>query len=567
MFGLKLTRKDNYSPKSPVSVSDISTPSARFSDDSKSSKNSSPRKHKDHHGSKITTPTNGNKNSNHGVKDLSSPEKVIKALHSHTSTSSKGLSYSKGDFFYVISETERSYKATNPITGLIGKVSKKDFEVFNRTRPLSPSITNTSLKSSVSDSDSYDDDSLKFGSLSGIVLYDFKPERPDELEANAGDKITIYAHHNDEWFIASHTDSSGKPYLIPIDFVSIIDPITGYASSSTIKNDIESVNLPTVEVWKKGVLQVQSRSTSMISEDEHSVMSSDYDGMYSTGVESVSYEGDYYWFQVRCELYSGKVRTLKRTYDDCYKFYRRLTDLFPSEAGAIIDSNGKRSKRILPILPRRVNDLNEAMAFQIKDQLNEFMNELVNLPDRITTSSVVTSFFKIKNNGFDEEKVLRKIDKPSKSRRSIASNRESKDYLKFQNSARTVSNFLSKHKRQISDAMKIEDTENILTGEDLRLFERLSTVSISTSGSDAHRNPANEGKQRIKIYYNDDIFALRLSPDTKLSDLTEEIKRRIEKGPFILKVKSQDSDGEKIDTDQKVKKAIENKARIVVRGI
>lgn len=90
------------------------------------------------------------------------PQKVIKALASHRSTNPQQLSYSKGDFWYVIGERDEWYEAlsksscpygpTNPdpITSSRGLVPKKDFEEFAKggrqhqvgqpTSPTTPSI-------------------------------------------------------------------------------------------------------------------------------------------------------------------------------------------------------------------------------------------------------------------------------------------------------------------------------------------------------------------------------------------------------------------------------------------
>ena len=45
----------------------------------------------------------------------------------------------------------------------------------------------------------------------GIVQYDFNAERPDELEAKAGEAIIVIAQSNPEWFVAKPIGRLGAP--------------------------------------------------------------------------------------------------------------------------------------------------------------------------------------------------------------------------------------------------------------------------------------------------------------------------------------------------------------------
>jgi bud emergence protein 1 len=60
-----------------------------------------------------------------------------------------------------------------------------------------------------------------------VVLHDFVAERPDELDAKAGDSISVVAQSNREWFVAKSIGRLGKPGLIPVSFVEVRDPATG----------------------------------------------------------------------------------------------------------------------------------------------------------------------------------------------------------------------------------------------------------------------------------------------------------------------------------------------------
>jgi bud emergence protein 1 len=84
----------------------------------------------------------------------------------------------------------------------------------------------------------------------GIVIYDFKAERPDELEAKEGEAIIVIAQSNPEWFVAKPITRLGGPGLIPVSFIEIRDMTTGKAVPDTLAAVI-AAGVPKVEEWKK----------------------------------------------------------------------------------------------------------------------------------------------------------------------------------------------------------------------------------------------------------------------------------------------------------------------------
>lgn len=84
------------------------------------------------------------------------------------------------------------------------------------------------------------------------MQYDFHAERPDELEAKAGEPIVVIAQSNHEWFVAKPIGRLGGPGLIPVTFVEIRDPLTGRAL-----NQFPST-IPQVEEWKKATAEYKA---------------------------------------------------------------------------------------------------------------------------------------------------------------------------------------------------------------------------------------------------------------------------------------------------------------------
>jgi bud emergence protein 1 len=84
----------------------------------------------------------------------------------------------------------------------------------------------------------------------GIVIYDFKAERPDELEAKEGEAIIVIAQSNPEWFVAKPITRLGGPGLIPVSFIEIRDMTTGQAVTDP-QDAVRRAGVPKVEEWKK----------------------------------------------------------------------------------------------------------------------------------------------------------------------------------------------------------------------------------------------------------------------------------------------------------------------------
>ncbi|KAK4686861.1 bud emergence protein 1, partial [Tremellales sp. Uapishka_1] len=349
------------------------------------------------------------------------PQKVIKALSSSQSSNPQQLSYTKGDFWYVTGEREGWYEALNPLTGSRGLVPKDQFEEFvkggrqtsssgSRQSVSSAERSNTPPQRSQSNTSVPMTNQIsppipintnpaprKAQPLYAIVQYDFHAERPDELDARAGEPIVVIAQSNHEWFVAKPIGRLGGPGLIPVAFVEIRDPATG----KPLENF--PANIPQVDEWKKATADYKAAAIPLGRFDmspDQAVMNSPYapqqpnssnpsiprstsgssiqgppsqstpqslptsrstsqqtpqtpaavyrpeqDAMLppgdftSLGVPSFHKESDNYWFRLHATYIPQDMNSpaftlsLYRTYEDFYDFQISLLDAFPYEAG------------------------------------------------------------------------------------------------------------------------------------------------------------------------------------------------------------------------------------------
>ena len=199
---------------------------------------------------------------------------MIKALYDYTAQDAQELSFSKGDFFHVISREDDPnwYEACNPlIPSARGLVPVSYFEIIGKTERQSAGsatsgASNTLPDSGYSTAASHGRTSSgmtaktpvqarmsgmsKGAMVYGIVQYDFSAERPDELEAKAGEAIIVIAQSNPEWFVAKPIGRLGGPGLIPVSFIEIRDMTTGQAVQDPQKA-VQQAGVPKVEEWKK----------------------------------------------------------------------------------------------------------------------------------------------------------------------------------------------------------------------------------------------------------------------------------------------------------------------------
>lgn len=96
----------------------------------------------------------------------------------------------------------------------------------------------------------------------GVVMYDFNAERPDELDAAAGEAIIVIAQSNPEWFVAKPIGRLGGPGLIPVAFIEIRDMTTQQPVPDP-QAAVQRAGVPKVEEWKKMAAEYKNSSITL----------------------------------------------------------------------------------------------------------------------------------------------------------------------------------------------------------------------------------------------------------------------------------------------------------------
>lgn len=211
---------------------------------------------------------------------------VIRALYDYEAATPQELSFQKGDFFHVIGRENDTdwYEACNPaLPDARGLVPVAFFQALGKTERDSGQSDKSSPQAvRMPDHDSGYSDSSASGTLVGtdtarssktmakgtgamvygIVMYDFAAERPDELDAKAGEAIIVIAQSNPEWFVAKPIGRLGGPGLIPVSFIEIRDMSTGQAVPDA-QDAVQRAGVPKVEEWKKMAADYKNSSITL----------------------------------------------------------------------------------------------------------------------------------------------------------------------------------------------------------------------------------------------------------------------------------------------------------------
>ncbi|KAH9175164.1 hypothetical protein EDB89DRAFT_394493 [Lactarius sanguifluus] len=360
---------------------------------------------------------------------IAPPQQVIRATSGYRSPAPQQLSFQQGDFFYVIREVSEGgswYEAHNPMTGARGLVPRAMFESFNKgaapnsrnsqalllSRPFRTPSTQTPLPSAAS----------KTLAFYAVVLHDFVAERPDELDAKAGDSISVVAQSNREWFVAKSIGRLGKPGLIPVSFVEVRDPATGKPITD-VGALMDSGTLPRVEDWKKQMLNYKANSIALgVFEDSSQTFATPAnanspitspsismqpatpasfheqlphrppsplalpDGLLlSANVVSFHHEMDEYWFRLHAlyqpfdpsgssTLPPAKHLVLFRAYNDFFDFQTALLDTFPREGG-----RERKHPRVVPFMPGPSDHVDDSLSATRQTELDDYLRRLCRL--------------------------------------------------------------------------------------------------------------------------------------------------------------------------------------------
>ncbi|KAJ5225466.1 hypothetical protein N7468_006691 [Penicillium chermesinum] len=514
------------------------------------------------------------------------PKKVIKALYDYHPEpgTTQELAFSKGDFFHVISREDDSdwYEACNPlIPSARGLVPVSFFEVIGKSERNSggsdDQVKKVQHDSGFADRSSASDSApIKSGStfrmstlkgqgamVYGIVQYDFQAERPDELDARAGEAIIVIAQSNPEWFVAKPIGRLGGPGLIPVSFIELRDMQTGQAVTDPLEA-VRRAGVPKVEEWKKmtaeyknssitlgkidshstggnGMVAITGGKASLIHQHSHSPSQGFNQPLapVAASIPRYCFDNDKYWYIIEAKMEDGRCWELSRYYHDFYDFQIALLTQFEDEAG------NRGRPRTLPFMPGPVTHVTDAISNGRRQNLDEYIKKLLSMPPHISRCQLVRQLFEPREGDFeiDPNAFGEEARYSSQSHHSSAGE-----------GAQTIS-------RQSSQAPMNAPPERASArtpgpyGAPPPMNRQASSLTQSSQSS----NQA----MKVKVFFKDDLIAVRIPSGVSLQHLKDKLSGRLKIDQDIIIQYKDDSSGLYIDlnTDQD----LENAMRSVVK--
>ncbi|KFY59739.1 hypothetical protein V497_04113 [Pseudogymnoascus sp. VKM F-4516 (FW-969)] len=523
------------------------------------------------------------------------PKKVIRALYDYEAQNTQELSFQKGDFFHVIARENDTdwYEACNPaVPDARGLVPVNFFQALGKTERDSGQSTGSAGSAKAPDHDSGYSDTTngppgpaaaaqgpnpqrlsKLGKGSGamvygIVMYDFAAERPDELEAKAGEAIIVIAQSNPEWFVAKPIGRLGGPGLIPVSFIEIRDMTTGQAVPDS-QEAVQRAGVPKVEEWKKmaadyknssitlgkfeasnqqqqgmeqdmgrmSLQQAQQRQSQQAGNGQgyrqsqqaksqqqqnqqyaaqqqaqaQAAASSQLFSPVSAHIPRYWFSEDKYWFVIEAALEDGRHWELQRYYEDFYDFQIALLTEFPAEAG-----NTGTQKRSLPYMPGPVNYVTDQITDGRRHNLDAYVKNLLTQPPYISRCTLVKQFFAPREGDFeiDPEAPDGYRDSAGSQQSSTGTPADDRGGSKADLNGAGYGGLTAAPPRQQGPpggGFPAPPSANREVGQ------QQSQASLQAAG----------GAMKVKIYFGDDLFAIRVPAAISYVALHEKIRERL----------------------------------------
>lgn len=450
-------------------------------------------------------------------------------------------------------------------------------------------------------------------SLHGVVLYDFVAERTDELAASKGEHISVIAQSNHEWFVAKHIVRLGGPGLIPVSFVEIRNLDTDEVVTD-VEAAVKAAGVPTVEEWKRHAADYKASSITLgdIEDPDHDAhhqrdqqlrqqaieQQRAHEQQHALGeeqkrqheqallqyyverapgplvvsarVDSYHFTDEKFWYLVDCTLEDGTVRRLCRYYQDFYMFQLSLLGAFEEAAGR------RDQERLLPYMPGPLKYVTDMVSSQRRENLHDYVGQLLALPPYIAQSNVLQNLFAIKKGDVEADGPTDQLPQP------LAPNEQLFDNAKAEAEAKGIRPITRTDSHMSSSEADNHTEESRPTSEASGLMgpptayataapggghQRMASVSTvgPTADNPAVNTPQSSSNSvKVKVFYNDDLIAIRVPSDIDYLTLHDRLCERLRVAALSLEYKAEDGRRLPLVNDVDLDEALHAKNKLVL---
>lgn len=277
----------------------------------------------------------------------------------------------------------------------------------------------------------------------------------------------------------------------------------------------------------------------------------------SASIPRYCFENDKYWYIIECKLEDGSLWELCRFYQNFYDFQIALLREFPKEA----DSNG--GTRILPYMPGPVTYVTDAISNGRRESLNDYVKKLLALPSYISKCHLVRELFAPRegdfeldpraigedyrlSNGSQQSSIIDNLSRTASRQSSQSQMNGTNGYpagsmgppshrISHQRSINSVpgpngsspgySNYRNQQEYQSQAAINRQPS-SLTQASETSSGTHQSTPATSAPNTSS-TNVASSGALKIKVFFEEDLIAIRVPSNIRFQDLKKKLQDRL----------------------------------------
>ena len=270
----------------------------------------------------------------------------------------------------------------------------------------------------------------------------------------------------------------------------------------------------------------------------------------SASIPRYVFDNDVYYYIVECQMEDGRWWELRRFYADFYDFQIALLNTFPEEAG-----NGGKP-RTIPYMPGPVAHVTDAISAARKQNLDEYVKQILALPPQISRSMSVRQLFQPRSSDYE-------ID-PSALGEEYRLSGASQQSSVVQGPSRTASRQSSRGQMNGGSAYGQQSARpthqrgnpslSATNGQYQPMNKQPSFTQSSSNGNGANNAAYGQpsantaGALKIKIFFEHEIISIRVPNDISYRALLEKIRERLKVNEDVMvQYKDEASNGQMVE--------------------
>jgi bud emergence protein 1 len=255
------------------------------------------------------------------------------------------------------------------------------------------------------------------------------------------------------------------------------------------------------------------------------------------------FDNDKYWYIIEAQMEDGRWWELSRYYHDFYDFQIALLSQFEEEAG------NKGKPRTLPFMPGPVTHVTNAISNGRRQNLDEYIKKLLGMPPHISRCQLVKQLFAPRPGDFEIDPTMI----TDEDRISGGSHRSSAQDLSRTASRQSSQGQMSNYP---SGGMRPPSSQR----------PSLHAQPSSSSQLNGAVTGSTTGAIKIKVFFQNEIIAIRVPSDIRFLQLMEKLKARLKVDDEIIIRYKDEPSGSFIEllSDNDLSRAIQRNVKLTL---